>query len=131
MKLGFTGTRRGMTDKQEEEFINYLFNHPEITELHIGDCIESDEFAYHTAMSLGIRVVIHPPIDHKYRAWCTGHETRKEKPYLERNHDIVDETDALFAASYTNRETQRSGTWATIRYATKKQFYPITISYPR
>jgi len=130
VKLGFTGTKEGMNDKQKKEFIDFLFTHPEITELHHGDCKGADAEAHQAAMSLDLRVVIHTPNNCKHRAWCAGHEIRKEKPYLERNHDIVDKTDALFAAPHTNQEIMRSGTWATIRYAKKKQYYPITISYP-
>jgi len=39
------------------------------------------------------------------------------KPYLERNHDIVDATDYLIFAPKTRHEQLRSGTWATYRYA--------------
>ena len=131
MKLGFTGTKEGMNNKQKKEFTDYLFSHPEINELHHGDCVGADADAHNIAISLGIRVIIHPPTDSKHRAGCPGHEIRKEKTYLVRNHDIVDETDALFAAPYTDQEIVRSGTWATVRYGKKRQFYPITISYPQ
>jgi hypothetical protein len=42
------------------------------------------------------------------------------KPPLERNHDIVDQADVMIATPRTMQEEQRSGTWATIRYARKK-----------
>ena len=51
------------------------------------------------------------------------------KDYLERNHDIVDETDMLIATPGEEQEVQRSGTWATIRYARKQKRTILTI-YP-
>lgn len=41
------------------------------------------------------------------------------KPYLERNQDIVRSTELLLATPENNVEQQRSGTWATIRFARK------------
>ena len=55
------------------------------------------------------------------RAFCKGDETRKQKDYLDRNHDIVDETELLIACPKEPEEITRSGTWATIRYARKKK----------
>jgi hypothetical protein len=69
----------------------------------------------------GIRIVIHPPTDPKKRAFCKGAaEIREPKPYLDRNHDIVDEgSGLLIAAPFQEEEILRSGTWATVRYAWK------------
>jgi hypothetical protein len=41
------------------------------------------------------------------------------KPYLVRNHEIVDDSQVLIAAPKEFTEQLRSGTWATIRYARK------------
>ena len=46
-------------------------------------------------------------------------QTLPPKDYLDRNHDIVDQTDLLIATPKENTEVLRSGTWATIRYAKK------------
>lgn len=43
------------------------------------------------------------------------------KPPLVRNHDIVDSTELLIACPKEQVEVLRSGTWATIRYARKKE----------
>jgi predicted Rossmann fold nucleotide-binding protein DprA/Smf involved in DNA uptake len=43
----------------------------------------------------------------------------EKKPYLDRNKDIVRVSIGLIAAPKTNKEEQRSGTWSTVRYATK------------
>lgn len=68
------------------------------------------------------RIVIHPPGDPKLRAFCEGaYRVMPPQPYLQRNHAIVDASEILFALPLeAERELQRSGTWATIRYARKR-----------
>lgn len=117
MIVGFTGTRRGMNPWQRYLLENALVS-LEVTELHHGDCVGSDAQANVVVQYLGLRTVIHPPTDPKARAFCTYDEAREPCPYLERNHQIVDETDILIAAP-EGPEVVRSGTWATIRYARK------------
>jgi hypothetical protein len=51
------------------------------------------------------------------------------KKYVERDHDIVDETDMMISFPPTNKEILRSGTWTTIRYARKKK-KKLYIIYP-
>ena len=47
----------------------------------------------------GVAVIIHPPEDPKLRAFCKGAErTEPERPYLVRNHIIVDRCEMLLAA---------------------------------
>lgn len=132
MKLGFTGTRTGMTDRQKQELHAFLSGTDiwGVEGLHHGDCVGADAEAHEIAKSLSIYVVVHPPIDPKFRAWCVGDEMRDEKPYIERNHDIVDETGYLFVAPRTEKEQVRSGTWATYRYADKQQIPGIWIAKP-
>lgn len=74
-------------------------------------------------------VVIHPPKDESKRAFSIADEVRGAKPYLQRNKDIVDETDVLIATPKGNEEELRSGVWATIRYA-RKQKKKIVIIFP-
>ena len=54
---------------------------------------------------------------------------REEKPYLDRNKDIVDETNILMACPNKAEEVQRSGTWSTVRYA-RKVGKAVLIVYP-
>jgi hypothetical protein len=126
MKIGFTGTSQGMTSKQKAIVRNLLLGEEE---LHHGDCIGADAEVHEIANGFKILVVIHPPTNPKARAFCeAASETREPLPYLDRNHVIVDETDALVAAP-RGPEVQRSGTWATIRYALK-QGKPVFIVLP-
>ena len=121
MKVGFTGTQRGMTILQKAG-LRALLGGLKATELHHGDCIGADAEADAIAHDLGLRVVIHPPENPAKRAFCKGDAARIEKPYLVRNHDIVDETEVLIAGPLNGEgDDPRSGTWATIRYAQRRK----------
>jgi hypothetical protein len=118
--LGFTGTQVGMTDEQVEAFVAGLLFAPWIEALHHGCCVGADAQAHGVALGLGIPVVLHPPEQTGRMARLTGEAARLEpRPYLDRNHDIVDACDVLVAAPQTLDEVLRSGTWATVRYARK------------
>jgi len=118
MIVGFTGTRKGMTDGQVKYFASEL-SLLNATEFHHGDCIGADEQANKVARSMGIKTAGHPPIDSKNRAFCKCDMWFEPKPYLERNCDIVNACDVLFVAPRFNYEEQRSGTWSTFRFADK------------
>ncbi len=131
MKIGFTGTQEGMTQEQLNvlEFV-LKRSQEEYDELHHGDCIGADGQAHEMAQLVGIKVIIHPPIEKAKRAWKPGaYQVLRPKPYLQRNHDIVDACDMLIATPRTKEEVLRSGTWATIRYA-HKQHKDIAIILP-
>ena len=85
-----------------------------------GDCVGSDEQFHEIALQLGIPIVIRPCDLIQFRANCEGAIFRhKIRPPLWRNHDIVDDCTILIAAP-DGPERLRSGTWATVRYAIKK-----------
>ena len=136
-KIGFAGTQHGMTFRQYESFAKLMdILSCLATEYHHGDCKGSDDEFHHWVLLYdnrpNIKIVIHPPENSYKRAFCTfsgNLEVRPEKPYLERNHDIVDETDLMIATPREYAETIRSGTWATIRYC-RKQKKTIYIIYP-
>lgn len=118
MKIGFTGTRRAVLSfDQKEALAEYLSSH-RVTEFHHGDCVGSDSSAHDLvkAQFFNVTIVVHPPKDEKYRAFCDGHRVLPSRDYIARNHDIVDACDVLVAAP-AKKENPRSGTLATIRYA--------------
>lgn len=133
--IAFTGTQRGMTSRQVAALYSVLkgfyaaSNPGERPEFHEGDCIGSDKRAAIIARDVGFWVVSHPPLNSSRRAFFSTDETRKEKDYISRNHDMVNEGHILVATPRTREEELRSGTWATIRYA-KKMDVPCIILDP-
>jgi hypothetical protein len=136
-KVGFTGTSKGASPAQLAELEERLKKLKEegFDELHHGWCIGADEQAAIIAKRVGFRVIAHPgtPKDPKnmmYRSeWNENDEVRPEKPFIERDHDIVDETERMLATPLTRAEMTRSGTWTTVRYA-RKQSRPIDLILP-
>ena len=122
-KIGFTGTRHGMSDKQLKEFKNIILI-KEVEEFHHGMCIGSDKQAHdfieeEKKKERKIKIVGHPPSFKKFMVECDCDIYMKPYDYLKRNKNIVDETDMLIATPDT-KERVRSGTWSTVRYARKK-----------
>src|SRR3989304_1568958 len=97
-KIGFTGSRRGMT-KAQKAVLNEIFGGHTPFELHHGDCVGADEDAHNIAREIEkrtgqfVKIVVHPPSNYKLRAYTIPDTLKKEKEYLERNKDIVNETD--------------------------------------
>lgn len=88
-----------------------------------------DAQVHDLAVSLGIRTVIHPPVDPIKRAYKSGDEVLPVKPFLERNRDLVNPCGLLLVIPEGDTETLRSGTWSTYRYAKKIHKFRIII-YP-
>lgn len=124
MKVGFTGTREGMTDAQFATLCD-LLDKWDVEAFAQGDCIGADAQANYAAVTMGQHPVIHvfPPDNPKLRAWTSMDDmftvVHEEKSYAARNQDIVDFADVLVAAPKSYQEQQHSGTWQTIRMAWK------------
>ncbi len=118
MKLGFTGTRVGMTAKQISALAELLYDMPdEPHEFHHGDCVGADVEAADLAKLHGCRIVCHPPVTGTWRGRYPHNDAFwPRKSYFARNRDIVNETDLLIA---TPKEplNRGGGTWYTIDYA--------------
>ncbi len=126
IKVGFTGTQIGMSENQKNEFeeiISNFFEKYKKIEFHHGDCIGSDDEAHKILNQFyhDYTIIIHPPKISSKRAFCHGNVILDTKDYIQRNHDIVDDTEILIVAPKTNREELRSGTWSTYRYGKKKK----------
>jgi hypothetical protein len=121
MKIGFTGSREGMSNKQKEQFV-LLLQDMGMTEFHHGDCEGADAEAHDIVREFfpDVRIVVHPPFKSSKRAYKNGDEIREPDDYLPRDERIVNETMFLFGAPKSNTELKRSGTWYTIRYARRK-----------
>ena len=128
-RLGFTGTRKGMTDVQKMVFVSQVVVYNPY-EFHDGDCVGADKEAHDLVTEyVGCRMIGHPPDNDKARAYCMYDMKFLPKPYLERNRDIVDDVDRMIATPATMGEEGRGGTWYTIRYAREKE-RKLTIIYP-
>lgn len=127
MKIGFTGTRTGMTNNQTALFKYHLlnqglevFNH---NEFHHGVCVGADAEAHQIIQELSesipFHIIGHPSNKEKWRAdVLTGFAAKwKEKDPLVRNQDIVDTVDLMIACPLEMHNTTRSGSWNTIRKA--------------
>jgi hypothetical protein len=133
MKVGITATRDGLTEDQTLTILDQLrLLYKDSVELHHGCCIGGDATAAKLAKGLGYRVVAHPPIKKALMSQESLHisdEVREDKDYLDRNRDIVDESDILIALPQNYTENIRHGTWYTYRYA-KNTKVPTIIIFP-
>lgn len=127
--VGFTGSQYGMSLKtknklaivvgclaQEDQFRS------DVTSFRHGDCKGSDVVASGIADYYNYLVHGYPCfIEHK-RAFSPYNKIiHAPKHPLERNVDIVDLSAIMIATPHTMNEIIRSGTWATIRYARKRE----------
>lgn len=124
MIIGFTGTRRGMSEWQRLMLLTILTHRCEIgaiNEFHHGGCLGADAEAHVLVRNMTpYTIYVHFPENRKYEARLPGpFVSMGRKPYLVRNEDIVKVCDLLIAAPLTDKEQIRSGTWATIRMARK------------
>ncbi len=127
MKIGFTGTREGMTPAQKQQLHSILQSYRG-GEFHHGDCVGADIEAEEIALACGLTVVVHPPLNRQYRAF-SKQPALTPKDYMVRNRDIVHASDVLLAAPKEAKELQRGGTWSTWRYAQQMR-KPTTLVYP-
>lgn len=129
--VGFTGTRKGLSAAAYSTLAWFFDAIKTPATLRHGDCIGADSSAHYIAQRRGFQVIIHPPDQKALRAYCKdAFSVLPEKPYLERNKDIVAASDRLFAAvPGPEDEHPSSGTWATVRYA-EAAYLPVTLIYP-
>lgn len=123
-RVGFTGTKNGLTELQKG-LLSFLLSRWDVDEFHHGDCIGADEQAAVIAIAVsGAAEFVHPPTNPRFRANRPDSSITivyEPKPYLDRNHDIVDDTDILVACPASIiHDKCRHGTCATVRYAMDK-----------
>ena len=134
-KISMTGTRKinRLTEEQLANFRRLMIEYRDkgYTHLNHGDAIGADALAHNMAIELGLKVIIHPPTNPKYRAYCKGDNVTilAEGEYKARNQTIVDNGDVLLALPNTNHEYNRAGTWMAVRQA-RKSGLPTIICYP-
>jgi hypothetical protein len=160
MKIGFTGTRNGMTQAQSHAFVSLLMGgevayylgidalfyddekeRSRISTFHHGDCKGADDEAADAVKNLrdiarkyrGISIVCHPPADNTHRAFNKHAEvTLEPKTHFARNRDIVNACDLLIATPWQT-ERPPKGTGGGTWYTiefAEKQGKPVMIIWP-
>ena len=129
MKVGVTGTREGATDSQLKRIAEYLMSLGPDHELHHGDCRGVDVEVAAIARYLGWRIVCHPPKKKETQGFYGGDEVMEPQGYLQRDRNIVDETELLIVVPLQDEWQPKGGTWYTHDYAIKKG-KPVKIFYP-
>lgn len=129
--IGITGTRKGMTYEQHQKFVRLISRAmaagPVV--LRHGACVGVDHQVHLYAREGNIPVVIHPPTNTKSMMPLDNYGyCLKPKDYLERDRDIVDNSDVLWAFPDGPRR-KGSGTWYTVCFA-EMQKKPVYIVYP-
>lgn len=127
-RLGFTGPRREMNPAQHDSLRTLLQTLPGIQEAHHGDCVGADTQFHHLCLEQNIPIHLHPPTDASHRSFCQGATfVAEEQGYLKRNRALVKAADILVAVLRTDHEVQRSGIWASIRYARKARKLTVLV----
>jgi len=130
--VGFTGTREGMTTHQlnaVQMVLAILAAHEAIT-AHHGVCKGADTEFHNLCLPLTSLIEGHPSNLKGTQGKCPGLSTlHAPKDPLERNADIVYASGIMLAAPATDKEIQRSGTWATVR-KTKNLMVPLLVFLP-
>jgi hypothetical protein len=132
MKVGFTGTQRGLTITQLGVLYTHLKSYFPTSYLgffHHGDCVGADAEAAKLARGIGYKLYCHPPTNNVKRAFVECDYYDPPRPYLIRNRVIVAECDLLIGCPGEHVERLRSGTWSTLRYA-KKVMKNLCIIFP-
>lgn len=117
--IGITSTRRGITYPQRLAMVGLItaWRAEGFLIAHHGDCPGGDLAFASEAQKAGYFVEAHPGPSRKFRAWHRSDKIHPPKEFLDRNRDIVDTSERMIAAPFSEEEEARSGTWSTVRYA--------------
>lgn len=122
MRIGFTGTRYGMSPAQKATVTAFLKGALPVGVEH-GDCVGADADFHKIVRSLftpqQCPITVRPGPGKELRAFCDGDAILPPKSHFARNRDIVDHTDLLVATPMFKHEQSSGGTWYTINYARK------------
>jgi len=132
VRVGFSGTRAGMTPQQRARIRELFAATRGIVEAHHGDCVGSDVGFHDEARKAHVDVVTHPPEDARLRAFCAGIRSEPALPFLERDKEIVKASTVLWATPKEASEPEPArgqGTWSTVRYA-RKRGVPVVVIMP-
>ncbi len=136
MIVSFTGTREGMTHRQDVTASRLLAEWTP-TEVHHGDCIGSDKTFADICADLVPRpmIVAHPgcPMTGSEEGMRANsphtNQTLPVRTYLRRNRDMVmllKKGDVLLATPQS-MQRRRGGTWYTIQYGWSREVRVVVV----
>lgn len=116
MRLGFTGTKRGMTEVQKRVVSGFVQLFQPV-QAHHGDCVGADSDFHDIIRDIvpNCLIVVHPPTEPRNRAYRDGDRIRGPLPFMVRDDNIIRES-TLMISTPEGDEHLHSGTWATIRH---------------
>lgn len=120
IRLGFTGSRRGLTDKQRivlDELVAKIC--PD--EASHGDCIGADAEFHEAVRELvkPCKITVWPSTYEDMRAFCKGDVVHDPMPARDRDQLIVKFSTHFIGCPPTEEEIAQSGSWMTLRMARK------------
>jgi hypothetical protein len=133
IRVGFTGTRFGMTKEQKlgvYELLVEMAGRFRPLEAHHGMCDGADwQFHVMAQTGVGARMVGHPGPGEIGDARLKFDFVLPPATHMKRNKTIVLASDYMIATPREALEQLRSGTWATIRMA-RKANKPLAVVEP-
>lgn len=143
MRVGFSGTRHGMTSPQKVAFVELIrrlkplqFHHgscqgADVEAARLVDDVYFDLIADQAVNTTQLRIVCHPGPDGDPHQQDSGVDDKvlPGKTHFARNREIVDSTDILVACPFDMMEQPRGGTWYTVGFA-RKRGKPVYIVWP-
>lgn len=134
LRVGFTGTRGGMSKPQLESCRALLTSWMTLDQhrsLAHGDCVGADSQADYMARSLNYNIIIHPPLDPKLQANCykPGDQMMDRQEYHVRNTAIVHSCERLIATP-KSMDRVTGGTYFTMVYARKVESIRLYVIQP-
>lgn len=126
IRIGFTGTRHGMTDLQQHA-LRALFqlevgSYPVV--VHHGMCVGADAQFHQICREYSptrVRIEGHPGLPDDLLSDVMCDFVHEPKGHMQRNRKIVSIADIMFGAPFEAEMQERGGTWATIRMAGVKR----------
>ncbi len=137
LSIGFTGSRMGMSQPQDQVFrllLQERVRNYRVKRFVHGGAVGADEQADRIAKEFRIPIVIRPASEDRYLYWREKNDGiaraihSPEEP-LDRNRQIVESVQEMFATPRQMTEMLRSGTWMTIRHS-RRQEVPLIIILP-
>ena len=127
LKIGFIGTRHGMSNEQIKE-LTKIIKYKNFDEFHHGMCIGADEQAHHIVEDIkDVKIIGHPPKYLGSYSPVSCSSMIKPDTYRKRNNSIIDSTDILIATPDTKERAAARKEVEAIRREAGFKDYPKAV----